>query len=140
MKIEDTRCCAVKEIANLSDHASPEDAMESFCRNEVDGYNGESTSPSDLQTPSAFYTFTGVIGHRGGRGGGVNPYYQANFTYGPRFADYIRRHKLGAVTSSVARVNRLNHPTHLIRVWMWAPSERNLKRWWSRKRKKEEGV
>jgi hypothetical protein len=110
MYIEDTQCCAMREIAELSQHRTAEDAMMGFCKAHIGYY------PSLF---SAFYIFTGVVKQPG-------PYQSK---YGPEFASYIKRNKLGIVTESVTRSNRVNHPDHLVKVWTWATSQRGLEAW-----------
>ena len=73
--------------------------------------------------PAAFYIFTGVVGYTKSKG---KP------RYGPEFANFISEHKLGTVTEAPARVNRTNHPTHLVKVWVWSPNYRKLKAWYNK--------
>jgi len=109
MILTNTQCCAVQEISDLSYHKTAKEAMKTFC-DEV-GYFHQ-------QRPAAFYIFTAVVRQP-----------RSKPTYGQRFAELIRRNKLGELRESVARPNRLNHPNHLVKVWIWAPNERNLWKW-----------
>lgn len=156
MEIENTRCCAVDEIADLSSHASAEEAMYAFCGELVDrggdGYTAEdrwydnhpgryvdgryvpgAEPPANLREskaickPSGFYTFTGVVKHT--RGGQPTQ----NGQYAPNFAKYIIKHKLGSVVESRPAANRCNHPDHIVKVYVWHPNERNLRKWWRNK-------
>jgi hypothetical protein len=115
MYVDETGCCAVDEIHELSVHGSAEEAMIGFIRAVYDSDRGYDL---DEHIFSAFYIFTGVVKQPG-----------SNPKYGPRFAAYIKRHKLGVVTESVARPNRVNHPDHVVKVWVWATSQRGLEAW-----------
>jgi hypothetical protein len=62
---------------------------------------------------------------------------QPNAYYGPRFAAYICKHRLGTVIVGGTAPNRINHPTHVIRLWVWTPNPDRIKAWW-KKHKKED--
>jgi hypothetical protein len=129
---ESPGCCAVGEICELSDHSNPKDAMLAFCRS-LRGFGG------DLRPPDAFYIFTGVVGNinrpdysiceNGDDPEDVNQY-EEDVEYAPKFAQYIRDHKLGPVKESVGRANKKFHPDHKVKVYIWAPSFRAIKAWW----------
>lgn len=107
------QCCAVHELVDISDYSNPRDAMRKLC---------ELVRPDRLE---AFYIFTGVVRFKAD-----SDDFGANVTYGPNFAAYIREHKLGIVSGSCIRSNRVNHPDHFVKVWIWAPSVHGLKLWW----------
>ncbi len=134
MELQETRCCAVLEIDGLSDHSSPEDAMKSVCERlqemEEDnrGWGEDDDKPKSL-IPPGFIIFTGVVkcekgAHRGCQTG-----------YGEKFEALIRKERLGLVSGSCVRTNRINHPEHQVKVWTWAPSVKGLNRWWKLKQK-----
>jgi|SRR6267154_3043250 len=127
MYIEDTQCCAVNEIAHLSDHTNPREAMKAWCETELGGVRDYDYYGDDSDVvPFSFYIFTGVIKHTDG----TRPKF--NGKYGPNFAKLIKRYKLGKLTQSVLRSNRVNHPKHFVRIWTWAPSIRNCKKWYKK--------
>jgi hypothetical protein len=125
MEINETSCCAMDDIDGLSAfEGKPEEAMIDFCNSvEYTDYGGE----KDFK-PQNLYLFTGVI-KQPSRHGKPEP------KYGSEFAAYIRRHKLGRVTPSIAKYNRNNHPDH-VRAWVWAVNQESLKEWWNGKRSK----
>lgn len=113
-------CCAVGEIVDLNDYeGKPEEAMKVFVNN-FRCYGGA------ISGFSAFYVFTGVVRCSASK-------YDCGckkHSYGKEFAAYIKKHRLGVLRESPGRVNRVNHPEHTVKVWVWAPSERRLIEWW----------
>lgn len=137
MDLNDTNCCAVMEMAHISENEGPEEVIREVCES-VWGdsyYDPEWDDPPSQNKPQAFYTFTGVVGYKKGSDDEGE-----NTDYAPKLAAYIRRHKLGIVTESPARYNRTNHPDHKVRVYVWAPSARKLKEWWNKRKPERERV
>ena len=99
-------CCAVREIEYLSDYDTPEEAMGRIVDEEFGNL-------------PAFYVFTGVVGYTNSKRREV---------YGTKFRDFIDKNRLGAVTESPARHNP-NHPTHKVRVWVWAVNHKAVTKW-----------
>lgn len=132
MYIENTQCCAVDEISELSHHNDPRETMRLWynqvMNNDPDDYGWYHNQQEieKMNIPAAFYIFTGVVKHTDG----TRP--KLNGKYGPNFATYIRRHRLGKLTESEMRANRVNHPKHYVKIWTWAPSIKNLKKWYKR--------
>jgi hypothetical protein len=126
---ENEGCCAVAEIDHLSEHDNPRDAMMEFCRN-LRMYGG------GIRHPDSFVIFTGVVGNVARPDYSVSdsgPYddeHVDDTSYAPNFAKFIRENKLGPVKESVARANKRFHPDHKVRVYVWAPSFKNLSKWW----------
>ena len=112
MLIEETTCCAVKEIDGLSEYTNAKDAMLDACE-ELGIYNYPKYTPG-------FVIFTGVV-NRGQR-------------YGQNFKAFILRNKLGSVAESPAAPNRINHPSHLVKVWVWQPDPTRLQHWYKQNR------
>lgn len=133
LEIMDTSgCCAVREICNLSSEPNAKTAMKNWCEYELmdeddSDYHYYPGEERYRQIPYAFYTFTGVIKHTDGRS---RP--PQNGRYGPEFARLIKRYKLGKLTQSVLRANRVNDPQHFVRIWTWAPSIKNCKKWYNK--------
>ncbi len=126
MEIEQTQCCAVDEICHLSYSNNAKDAMKDFC-DYLCGYEEEENEKLD---PAAFYTFTGVVKFKGTECARNRGYYN----YGKAFKAFILRNKLGMVTESQARPNRINHPNHVVKVWVWSPNATALNKWWRKNR------
>ena len=134
MNLANTGCCAVTEITDLSDHKLAPDAMKAFCEEVVGNWERNAwpirvVAKDEPLHLGGFYIFTGVVEQKERTGKGRRP------TYGQNFAAFIRRHRLGHLTESVAVSNRLHHPNHLVKVWVWSPAPRNLNRWWKDHRK-----
>lgn len=144
MELEDTQCCAIKEINGLSDYADPAHAMNNLCEQLQDddlygdGDDGHydhnnnwiPTKSGKLQIPGLI-TFTGVVKWEKGAGR------TGDVTYGPKFAAFIMKEKLGAVTQSPLTTNRINHPGRQIRAWMWKPNVKQLNAWWAKQQKED---
>lgn len=128
MELIATACCAVEEIDGLANWDDPKDAMTDLCERmlkDADGYDervyrNKQSGPNDLIVPG-FITFTAVVGYTDKA---------EKHTYGPKFAAFIKRHNLGTVVESPVRVNRMNHPTHKVKVYVWATSLDGLTKWW----------
>lgn len=132
MTLKETQCCAIQEIAHLSDHASAEEAMEAFCglltESHNDFYNDTSSKKFLPLAVPGLITFSGVVGFERGSSSG-----RGNISYGPNFKAFILRHGLGAVSESPLTTNRLNHPERKIKAWMWRPHVKNLTAWWHKR-------
>lgn len=117
LMLKSTGCCAVREIYQLNHHKGDSlAAMKEFCR--LHDYS----AGGSLCGLYAFYIFTGVV-----KTDDKEP-----VGYGEAFEEFIRKNKLGTICRSVARVNRVNHPNHYVKVWVWAPSKDNLQAWWNK--------
>lgn|SRR3990167_3287547 len=114
-------CCAFNEIRGLSDSPNATEAMRAFCRQVLATAFGQIT-------PGAFFIFTAVIGTKDSRS--PRGLRKPRRLYGDQFAAFIKKNKLGDVVVTMDRFNRKNVPTHMIRGWVWAPSEKNLRAWW----------
>ena len=133
MDIKGTGCCAVQEIVHLRDHDNTAEAMAEFCKQTYTSqtYDYNTSAYIYRLNPRAklhgHYTFTGVIGYKDRK--------ERSITYAPNFAAFIRTHQLGAVVGGKAEYNRTNHPTHLVRVWIWTPNPVNVKAWYKKYKK-----
>lgn len=125
--IKHTACCAVDEIFQLSHHTTAKDAMKAFCKRVYEEHAG--TMLGRPKITQALYLFTGVIRHTDGS----KP--ETNFTYGPEFAQFIKDNGLGKVRASFSAANRLNHPTHVVKAWLWRSNEKAVKTWWKKNKK-----
>lgn len=47
---------------------------------------------------------------------------------GENLAKYIKKNKLGSFI--VTRARRNPNTDHMVKVWVWTPNERNLKKWY----------
>lgn len=131
IEIQDMLCCAAIEINGLDEFkGDSKKAMLDFCVNydNYDDYYG-TTGFSD---PGAFVIFTGIVKIDDNKydNHSKDPYREYGTSYGQSFADFIVKNKLGQVVRSVARRNRVNHPNHFVRVWVWAPNYTNLRKWY----------
>ncbi len=133
MKFRDTSCCAWQEISNLSQHPTPEDAMKSFC--ELNFGAAESrvkyhTMQSLQNHLYSFYLFSTAVNTPGTE---KESSYLPKFgtDYGSKFAKFIQENKLGTVVESPMMVNAAFHADHSNVVWIWAPDEAAIQKWWA---------
>jgi hypothetical protein len=100
-------CCGIQEIAYIAQDGSPEDVLMSFEEYELCAHAIFSVTSS--QTAQ----------HRKGR----------------MLADYIRKHKLGAV---VATHRGARNPSHAgtIKAWIWTPNHGAFRAWQAKMRKR----
>lgn len=125
-----TGCCGIQELTGLSTHTRPEEAMAVFCAQVLgkiravayaDRVSGNFNSgPNHMYS---FYLFTAAVYESGT--GPQRP-------YGQNFADFIKAHRLGQVSTLPARPNFAFHPDHKIQAWLWKPSLRGLRAWYQR--------
>lgn len=120
MDSEGLGCCAVQEMLNIGDSESPEQILKDLREILYTRWDDEDSR----RKPSAFYVFTGVVKFDD------DDTNENGTDYSENFWKFIKKYRLGPVTRSVARKNRVNEPGHTVRVYVWAPAERNLKRWW----------
>lgn len=133
MNITSTSCCGVDEIDNLQDYTDPEKAMLAFC-DQVFHYDRWIKESQD--NLAGIYIFTGVERLRGTTEIAI-PYTDKNrykigvrIGYGSAFAKFITVNKLGKVVAGQAAANRINHPNHIVKCWVWTPAVTALKRWY----------
>ena len=123
MFIDDTCCCAMNQIDNLSGHRTAKDAMLDFCERVTDDEDDGWDETPTFSSLAAFYVFSGEVKRTDGTkvplGG----------KYGPNFADFIKRNKLGSVVCTEAHPNRVNHPKHIVKIWVWHPDLKRLMAW-----------
>lgn len=115
MIISSLNCCAVSEVYGLVD--DPRETMQSFCKLVTPKY-GRYINPR----LGAFYIFTDVVKYKGTC--------TQSPCRGKAFAKFIKDNRLGQITESHERLNRLGAPRHLDKVWVWSPSKRNVLKWW----------
>lgn len=110
-------CCGMVELHGIGDGYSPKQVIQAYCYENGGG-----------KKPNAFVIFSAHVGSTGQEA----KLSQHDTSYGRKLADYIRRHKLGAVTESKLSPNWRNHPTHLLKVWTWAPDPKTLDPWYKK--------
>ena len=141
-------CCGLQEIHELRAHPRPEEAMKLFIEY-WKGYKDEYLYNLFLFTGVEYITVPQLPPNRDDdtyvrQGTWDNPYrrYQADHAYWERnnktgyagkFASFIRKHKLGCVTSLKA-VSNPNHPTHFVRGYLWTPDWKALRAWYTKQK------
>lgn len=127
---QNNACCAVEDIHNLADSASAESAMRDFVQEHISAsggyysYYNRCTTPSELEVEIPGHViFTEVVGFQtaAGKKRVRRAYEPKTNGYGKKFAAYIKRHKLGSVVASAVTKNHVNHPDHLVKVYVWTP-------------------
>lgn len=149
-------CCGVDVIAGVSNHKSPEEVIKNFVQSfeRTDYLGGRRERKVFFDDVQPFYVFAGVDKvtpsssfddekvyyfadgapetERDDDGyyyhdGGLVPY-----GYCEALWRYIRDNGLGnIVRTSEAQPNKLNHPTHMLRVYVWTPDLDALKKWYT---------
>ena len=126
MVIRSTGCCGVQELQYISSHPTPQEVLKDLCDRMRKPAKTTAEQHYALSgKPHGHYIFTGVIRHRKGEGAPTQ-----DGKYGPNLMAYIRQHNLGTVVESAEGPNRVNHPTHIIKVWVWTPAPRMLQAWY----------
>lgn len=121
VSLEDMGCCAFTEVVDIKG-TTPLNVLKHICRESSQNYlNAQTKMWHRRLMLSAFYVFTAMVENtRSGR----------ETDYGQSLAAYIRKNKLGKVMMTPARVNRVNHPTHMVRGWIWMPEVDMMSAWW----------
>ena|SRR3990167_9141073 len=109
IEIIDTACCGLLEIDGLSHYNNSKEAMLDVCHELELKYNSKPNC--------AFLLFTGVVKDE----------------YGQKFAEYIRKHKLGTVKAGGESYNP--NSTHIINAWLWKVDGQRLKQWYVKNNK-----
>ena len=146
MKFNNTKTCAIQEIYDLRYHKTPEEAMEAFCKselNEPETFVGWRLQPKTLYS---FYMFSSGVPKPDGtskdakeyceNGGGFKPL----GNYGTDFANFIVKNDLGVVTASNVVVNKAFHKDHANQVWLWSPDRETLMKWYQSRKTADELV
>ena len=123
MHIKLLSCCAFNELTGLQDGDSPKEYMLKLCKYIWHTPILNTYFYVEKAHPSAFYIFNGVVRVKDG------DYFGGQFGAVEAFAKFIKKYKLGVVKAGPARYNRVNDPGHLVKGYIWAPSERNLWKW-----------
>lgn len=127
-------CCAVAEIYDLNGHlGDSKAAMLDLCEH-------QSNKPFSTEKEfSSLYIFSGVERflkkpekpRRGAPPWEVQDWeVMCRQKYASKFAKFIRENKLGRLVSLPAAPNTLNHPKHMVKVWLWAPDKKALLKWY----------
>lgn len=124
-------CCCINEIFGLQYHKNDaKAAMLEFCQakdqKKVYGY-GEDGAIMSLY---GHYIFSAVVKDDHNDGKGDNNTAPYGFTYGDTFAKFIRDEGLGTVAESEPARNRVNHPNHHVKVYVWQPDLEGLQKWY----------
>jgi len=147
LEVSSTRCCAMNQIHNLHHHLiNGKDGKMVFdgkgALKKIFGVWLDSklryapkTDSSDYRIHrhcSGHYIFAGVINLTGDLERERKSPGCADLTYGPKFAAFIKRNKLGTLASSLPEINRINHPEHTVKVWVWTPDPDALAKWFEK--------
>lgn len=115
--------CAVQDIDDLRRHASAEDAMVDFCRqNFVSTGVKFGGGRGKRGTLYSFYIFSCPVGD----------HYPYNLKYGQDFAKFIKANKLGTLWQSRKRKNEAFHNDHCNIIWVWSPNTKRVWDWWQK--------
>lgn len=101
--LEDTSCCGVDEITSLN--SKPEQTLLEVCEDKYSAWGDGAVH--------AFLIFTDAV----------------KYKHGAQLEKYIIKHKLGTIYKT-AKSRRNPNSGNQIMVYIWAPNERTLKRWY----------
>lgn len=106
MRLGMLNCCGIKEMAGISEHRTPDQALRVFLQLNYDQLGHQE------QLTGAFFIFSqaGSRSH-----------------YGDKLAAYIEEHKLGEVVV----VGRKRNPNsgNMVKMFVWMPDVNALKAW-----------
>jgi hypothetical protein len=109
-------CCGVAEIHSLGDSDLGKSAMEDFWNCVRDDYADIAVKKEKvLEGISYLFIFNGVV-NKGEK-------------YCQKFAEYIKRNKLGSVVCNEETTLNPNHEDHEIRCYIWVVNWKNLIKW-----------
>lgn len=111
--INESLCCGVREIHELSDYQDPEQFLLChLCVDEKDWGNRYNRSTTVIPGNFRYAYFT-----QAGEGS----------TYGTSFAEYIKKHQLGEVIETAFNVNP--NSGNQLKMWVWTVNHDALKTW-----------
>lgn len=114
-----TACCAIDEITGLEHDKTPEKALKGlFARYLRYGQYPE-------KNIDAFYIFSGVVKYEDPK----EDWDKTGIKYAQNLAELIKREKLGRIATLPAEWNRVNHPDHKVKVYLWRPDPIRLIAW-----------
>lgn len=142
MRPLDMACCAMSDTAGLEEHSSPKEALLSLCERVIlkDRYSKSGSFRNYIQSIIIFSGVESFDGptYRNGEDGPEDNYdddYEDEETvkveYASELAAYLREHKLGEVVAGPKAYNFLNHPSHEVQAFMWAPDRDALTAWFT---------
>lgn len=127
--------CMWKEICYISSHPNARAAMIEFCKQQrelreerdyrmVYGLGLSKSLPN-------LYAFSAVVGYK------KSSYKESPENkplYGPNFAKFIEKNKLGRLIETWDGLINRNHPNHKVKIWLWNPDQKALSAWWNKNR------
>lgn len=136
VRSEETACCALAELDGLAYGGDAHEQMMDFCeqvmyQEDYDYVTGTYKRMWSQDTIGNHYIFTAVVKYVKESKGQKSP------KYGPQFKAFILKNKLGTVVEGAAKPNRLNHPDHIVKAYIWNPHITNLKAWYKTQLKKD---
>ena len=129
MNLTNTQCCAAMEMYGMGKLEDPKQHLLSVCK-QMWPVNKWSSGDC-TQKIYSHYIFHGVVKYEG------YPDNRYSDKAGTLLAKFIRKNKLGTVVGSKPEWNRVNHPDHQVRVWVWTPDDAKLKAWYKQNRPPE---
>lgn len=132
MNIHNTKCCGIQEIDKLGQHKSAEEAMVSFCKQQLHQALKFGSCTARSGSLFSFYMFTAAVYEKGSTDEyGVVITDGFAHKYGVQFAKFIKENKLGKVWASPAKKNTVFHPNHANQIYIWNADQPALEAWWN---------
>lgn len=121
--INNTQCCALGEIKNLSDSLTPHDQLKAYMDYLKTMSPARRVIPNSACHMKPFILFTGVTKMNNV----VCGHPKKSNDYGADFAAYLTANNLGKVT---ATSERKNFTSNMVRCWIWEPDYEALEKFW----------
>ena len=127
MQLRSTACCGLIEMYGMGTVDDPKAHLLSVCKSWWPAPQMPNMAHRwMIATVHGQYMFHGVVKYTGSKDGRYSE------TAAENLAKYIRRHKLGTVVGSKPAANRVNHPDHILRVFVWNPDVDAMKAWYQK--------
>lgn len=128
--IHDTNCCCLKEIHGIASMPDGASIVEAVCVRYTKAHNGYGSGRlckgyefMSSRVPGLIF-FTGVISHKD------HSEIEGTSQIGDILAEFIRANKFGKVVDGATGYNRVNHPSHLVKIWTWETDAEALRVWY----------
>lgn len=144
MYINELSCCAMADVDGIQECASPKEALLAICERAIlkDRYSKTGGFRNYIQSILLFSGVEEAEDESIYRNGEDKPYddddddfYErgecVKIGYASELAAYITEQKLGAVVAGPQAYNEINHPTHLVQAFLWAPDRKALTDWYT---------
>ena len=125
MQFKRLTCCAFEEINGVEEVNDSKESLLEICRHV---WPERRVTYGDRVKPPAFFLLHGVVGVDEDSDEYCG-YDDNELGAVERLATFIKKHDLGTIVAGPTRRNRVNEPSHKVRGYIWAASDKNLWTW-----------